>query len=165
AGVTGWQIYGKTGTTDIDDNSYFVGGSPYAVIGVWTGYQNPSRLRNTNASKSVFQSLMGAYLNTKQLKQFTTDSSVTSAVYCTQSGNLADCAVQQQLVGMKEAICLQNVRNIKIQIQHRPVLKRRKKALPAIQAVQKAAHHPVLPVPLPAQVPVRHRLHLLRQLK
>ena len=89
AGVTGWQIYGKTGTTDIDDNSYFVGGSPYAVIGVWTGYQNPSRLRNTNASKSVFQSLMGAYLNTKQLKQFTTDSSVTSAVYCTQSGNLA----------------------------------------------------------------------------
>ena len=75
AGVTGWQIYGKTGTTDIDDNSYFVGGSPYAVIGVWTGYQNPSRLRNTNASKSVFQSLMGAYLNTKQLKQFTTDSS------------------------------------------------------------------------------------------
>ena len=89
AGVTGWQIYGKTGTTDIDDNSYFVGGSPYAVIGVWTGYQNPSRLRNTNASKSVFQSLMGAYLNTKQLKQFTTDSNVTSAVYCTQSGNLA----------------------------------------------------------------------------
>lgn len=89
AGVTGWQIYGKTGTTDIDDNSYFVGGSPYAVVGVWTGYQNPSRLRNTNASKSVFQSLMGAYLNTKQLKQFTTDSNVTSAVYCTQSGNLA----------------------------------------------------------------------------
>lgn len=89
AGVTGWQIYGKTGTTDIDDNSYFVGGSPYAVIGVWTGYQNPSRLRNTSASKSVFQSLMGAYLNTKQLKQFTTDSNVTSAVYCAESGNLA----------------------------------------------------------------------------
>ena len=59
------------------------------MVGVWTGYQNPSRLRNTNASKSVFQSLMGAYLNTKQLKQFTTDSNVTSAVYCTQSGNLA----------------------------------------------------------------------------
>lgn len=89
AGVTGWQIFGKTGTTDIDDNSYFVGGSPYAVIGVWTGYQNPSRLKNINAPKSIFQSLMGAYLNTKQLKQFTTDSNVTSAVYCTQSGNLA----------------------------------------------------------------------------
>ena len=74
-------------------------------------------------------------------------------------------SVQQRLGGRKEAICLQNVRKIKIQIQHRPVLKRRKKAHPAIQAVQKAAHHPVLPVPLPAQVPVRHRLHLLRQLK
>ncbi len=89
AGVTGWQIFGKTGTTDIDDNSYFVGGSPYAVIGVWTGYQTPSRLRNTNAPKSVFQNLMASYLNTQQLKQFTTDSNVVSAVYCTQSGNLA----------------------------------------------------------------------------
>ncbi len=102
AGVTGWQIYGKTGTTDIDDNSYFVGGSPYAVIGVWTGYQNPSRLRNTNASKSVFQSLMGAYLNTKQLKQFTTDSNVTSAVYCTQSGNLAGSGCTSTATGWYE---------------------------------------------------------------
>lgn len=88
-GVTGWQIFGKTGTTDIDDNSYFVGGSPCAVIGVWTGYRNPSRLRNTNASKTVFRTLMASYLNTKQVQQFATDPNVVSAVYCTQTGNLA----------------------------------------------------------------------------
>lgn len=89
AAIPGWQIFGKTGTTDIDDNSYFVGGSPYAVMGVWTGYQNPSRLRNTNASKSVFRDIMAAYLNTKQLKQFEADSSVVSSLYFTSTGSLA----------------------------------------------------------------------------
>ncbi len=68
AGVTGWQIYGKTGTTDIDDNSYFVGGSPYAVIGVWTGYQNPSRLRNTNASKKRVSKLNGSIFKHQTIK-------------------------------------------------------------------------------------------------
>lgn len=92
---------------------------------------------------------------------------MTSAVYCTQSGNLAGSGCTSTATGWYErsnmpSECTQHQNT---NTNHRPVLKRRKKALPAIRAVQQAAHHPALPVPLPAQVPVRHRLHLPRQLK
>ncbi len=116
AGVNGWQIFGKTGTTDIDDNSYFVGGSPYAVIGVWTGYRTPSRLKNTNAPKSVFQTLMSNYLKNKQQKQFSTDPNVIAATYCTQSGDIANSGCGSTATGWYDksrmpAVCTQHEGN------------------------------------------------------
>lgn len=37
AQISGWDIIGKTGTTDDDKDSWFCGCSPYAVMATWCG--------------------------------------------------------------------------------------------------------------------------------
>lgn len=37
ARISGWDIIGKTGTTDADKDSWFCGMSPYATLAIWTG--------------------------------------------------------------------------------------------------------------------------------
>lgn len=87
--ISGWDVFGKTGTTDSDKDSWFVGGTPYAVAGIWTGYTNPSRLYNTSAAKYLWRDIMKQYLQDKQRMSFTFDPNVISATYCTDTGKLA----------------------------------------------------------------------------
>jgi len=98
ANISGWDCFGKTGTTDAEKDSWFVGGSPYAVAGVWTGYKTPKKLDNGQASvaKKVWKTIMENYLKGKKKKDFTFDSNVVSAVYCQQSGLLANSGVCTQ---------------------------------------------------------------------
>ena len=98
AGITGWDIYGKTGTTDDNKDSWFIAGMPYAVAGIWTGYQNPTTLDLTErtVAKSVWKTIMTQYLKNKPHKDFVLDDSVVSAIYCKESGLLAHPGVCTQ---------------------------------------------------------------------
>lgn len=89
AAISGWEVFGKTGTTDDDYDSWFIGGTPYAVAGIWTGYETPSRLGSTGDAARIWQYVMSEYLADKEVKQFTMDSEVISALYCTETGLLA----------------------------------------------------------------------------
>ena len=91
ASVSGWDVFGKTGTTDDDKDSWFVGGSPYAVAGIWTGYETPKTLSksNTGWATKIWKNIMTQYLEDKEKIKFTYDSSVISATYCTETGKLA----------------------------------------------------------------------------
>ena len=89
ANIPGWEIVGKTGTTNDDYDSWFIGMSPYAVAGIWTGYDNPKRIHETAAAIRIWKHIMTKYLEGKQNINFTFDKSTVTATYCKHSGNLA----------------------------------------------------------------------------
>lgn len=91
ANISGWETFGKTGTTDSNVDSWFVGGTPYAVAGVWTGYSSPKKVGDYQASfaKKIWKTIMTKYLADKADKDFKFDPDVVSAVFCKQSGLLA----------------------------------------------------------------------------
>ena len=89
ANIPGWEIVGKTGTTNDDYDSWFIGMSPYAVAGIWTGYDNPKRIHETTAAIRIWKHIMTKYLEGKQNINFTFDKNTVTATYCKQSGDLA----------------------------------------------------------------------------
>ncbi|MCH4238901.1 MAG: transglycosylase domain-containing protein [Oscillospiraceae bacterium] len=92
--IDGWDIVGKTGTTDHDVNSWFVGCNPYATGAVWTGYGRNKTLSSTTYSKALWKGIFAQYLATKPQKDFTFDGNMVEKSYCVQSGLLAgsDCS-------------------------------------------------------------------------
>ena len=73
AAISGWEVFGKTGTTDDDKDSWFVGGTPVAVAGVWTGYEMPARLSSQKQrfAITIWKSIMTRYLEDKEVVNFT----------------------------------------------------------------------------------------------
>ncbi len=88
-GISGWDILGKTGTTDYDKDSWFVGASPYCTLAVWTGYDNPERIYQTIVSTATWRKVMVKYLEGKEYKEFDVPSTIIPATYCKGSGMLA----------------------------------------------------------------------------
>lgn len=89
AQISGWEIAGKTGTTDNDYDIWFVGVSPYASLAVWVGYDNPHSISNPALATIVWHDIMENYLSDKTYKEFEMPESVTTATYCKGSGHLA----------------------------------------------------------------------------
>ncbi|MBQ2970914.1 MAG: transglycosylase domain-containing protein [Ruminococcus sp.] len=89
ANVSGWEIVGKTGTTDDDKDSWFVGASPYCTLAVWTGYDTPDRVYPTSLATTVWRTVMGNYLENKEYKEFDMPGDIITATYCKGSGLLA----------------------------------------------------------------------------
>lgn len=90
AAISGWEVFGKTGTTNDEKDSWFIGGSPYAVAGIWTGYLTPAHLTNTTYAASTWKTIMAKYLQNKAKLKFTYDPNVVSAMFCTKTGLLAN---------------------------------------------------------------------------
>ena len=89
ANVTGWEIVGKTGTTDDDKDSWFVGASPYCTLAVWTGYDTPDTISVTSTATTTWRKVMTNYLADKEYKEFEQPDDVITATYCKGSGLLA----------------------------------------------------------------------------
>lgn len=89
ANISGWDIVGKTGTTDDDKDSWFVGASPYCTMAIWTGYDTPQRIYNTNVATNTWRQVMSNYLVDKPYKEYDVPSSIVTATYCKGSGKLA----------------------------------------------------------------------------
>lgn len=89
ANIPGWNIIGKTGTTTDDYDSWFIGESPYAVAGIWTGYDTPKTIANTGAAIKIWRNIMSKYLSGKEVINYTYDSGVSAKTYCKSTGKLA----------------------------------------------------------------------------
>lgn len=94
ARVSGWDIIGKTGTTDETKDSWFCGCSPYASLAVWTGYDNPQTItgNGTYNSLTVFQKVMEKYLSDKKVISYELPDTLISARYCKDTGLLASAS-------------------------------------------------------------------------
>lgn len=86
ARISGWDIIGKTGTTDADKDSWFCGMSPYATLAVWTGFDYPHTISNTNVATNTFNKVMSSYLNGMEHKEYSFPSNLIAAQYNPYSG-------------------------------------------------------------------------------
>lgn len=86
ARINGWDIIGKTGTTDSDKDSWFCGMSPYATLAIWTGFDTPSTITNTNVATNTFNKVMSSYLSGMEHKEFNFPSNLIAAQYNPYSG-------------------------------------------------------------------------------
>lgn len=99
ANIAGWNVVGKTGTTTDDYDSWFIGLTPYAVAGIWTGYDNPRRIKETSAAIRIWNHIMSKYLDGKPTIDFEYEPSVVAATYCKRSGNLATVSCRETATG------------------------------------------------------------------
>ena len=88
--IDGWDIIGKTGTTDADQNSWFCGCSPYCAAAIWTGYDTPATVPNTTIATKLWRELMVKYLEGKEPKEYKFPDGLIVAQYCPYTGLLAN---------------------------------------------------------------------------
>ena len=88
ARVQGWDILGKTGTTDYNKDSWFCGLSPYASLATWCGFDDPATVSNNgrNVAINFFSNIMGKYLSDKETKDFSIPSTLIKAQYNPYTG-------------------------------------------------------------------------------
>ncbi len=87
----GWQVYGKTGTSEDEKDVYFAGGTAYYCAASWFGYDNNQILAKsqTGYAKSLWTKAMKALHQNRQIKDFEKPDGVETLKYCTQTGQLA----------------------------------------------------------------------------
>lgn len=83
ARVDGWDIIGKTGTTDDDKDSWFCGASPYATMATWCGFDQPDTITDYGRAISAkfFSQVMGEYLKNKEVKEYNISPNLIQAQY------------------------------------------------------------------------------------
>ena len=89
AQIDGWDIVGKTGTTDYTYDIWFVGASPYCSLACWMGYDQPATVSYGSLAAITWQKVMANYLADKPVKDYDVPSDIITATYCKGSGLLA----------------------------------------------------------------------------
>ena len=101
ARVSGWEIAGKTGTTNSGRDIWFCGASPYCTLAVWTGFNDPDVISypGTVVASNTFSTVMSNYLADKEHKDFDISSKVLELEYCTYTGLLASDSCTSTKIG------------------------------------------------------------------
>ena len=101
AKIEGWDIIGKTGTTDSSFDNWFVGASPYAVAGIWTGHSTPGKIAESEQNKvhELWHDIMEEYLKDKEKKTYSLASTVEQHYYSKSSGNLLSYTTDDMGIG------------------------------------------------------------------
>jgi penicillin-binding protein 1A len=90
ADISGWNIIGKTGTTNDDKESWFVGLSPYTTSCICVGYEPAKRISNPgSAAMAPWRAIQQKYLSALAQKDYDFDSNVIRCNYCSSSGQPA----------------------------------------------------------------------------
>ena len=87
----GWQVFGKTGTSESEKDVYFSGGTAYYCASSWFGYDNNDILSKsqTGYAKSLWSKAMKVLHEDLQIKDFEMPEGVEKLKYCTATGQLA----------------------------------------------------------------------------
>jgi len=88
ANIPNWNIIGKTGSTNSNKDSWLIAMSPYAVAGIWTGYNLPKKLSSTVYSKQVWKEIMSRYLADKEIKDYQYDDEALKNMSSPEEGQL-----------------------------------------------------------------------------
>lgn len=100
AKFSGMTIAGKTGSTNSNNDRYFVGYTPYYTAAVWVGYDTPTRIVATgNPAATMWKTFMSKIHENLPNKDFDISSSdMESVTVCTQTGLLAGASCPTQTV-------------------------------------------------------------------
>lgn len=97
----GWEVYGKTGTTDNNYDVYFAGGTPYYCGASWYGYdKNKDLVGQTTYARSLWNKAMKALHNGLKATPFTQKGTTQELQYCTQTGMIATASCPKKATGV-----------------------------------------------------------------
>lgn len=94
ASLWGWNVFGKTGTTDNKHDCWFAGGTPYYVSVVWCGYDTDDDLPGgANPTPSIWKKTMSKVMDDLDKCDYNQSGGVVCYKYCVESGGIAtsDC--------------------------------------------------------------------------
>lgn len=88
AKISGWDVIGKTGTTDYNKDSWFCGLSPYATLATWCGFDQPDSISDAGrtVAPKFFANVMGKYLEGKEQKEYNLSPNLVEAQYNPYNG-------------------------------------------------------------------------------
>ena len=88
AKISGWDVIGKTGTTDYNKDSWFCGLSPYATLATWCGFDQPDSISDAGrtVAPKFFANVMGKYLEGKEQKEYNLSPNLIEAQYNPYNG-------------------------------------------------------------------------------
>ena len=100
ANFSGMTIAGKTGSTNSNNDRYFVGYTPYYTAAVWVGYDTPTRIvASGNPAATLWKTFMSKVHAGLPNKDFDVSSDgMVSVTVCTQTGLLASAGCPSQTV-------------------------------------------------------------------
>lgn len=88
--VREFQIMCKTGTTDDQNDRWFVGGTPYYMSAVWYGYDQQKEMNfSVNPAGKIFIEVFDRIHKGLEEKEFPKSGETIQKTYCTQTGLLA----------------------------------------------------------------------------
>ncbi len=95
------KIYAKTGTSNDQNDLWFVGGTPYYVASCWCGYKTMQPIAGSYSSIALklWGNVMSKAHSGLEAKEFKDSSYVVKEYYCTSSGMLATDGCPSKAVG------------------------------------------------------------------
>lgn len=99
--IPNMKIYAKTGTSNDQNDLWFVGGTPYYVASCWCGYdtQQPIPSSKSGIALKMWGNVMSGIHSGLAEKEFADSSYAVSRYYCNETGKLATTACPSKSVG------------------------------------------------------------------
>lgn len=97
--IKNMRIYAKTGTSNNQNDLWFVGGTPYYIASCWCGYDEQQMIPNSTIALRMWGSVMSKIHSGLEAKEFENSSYATERYYCTSSGNLATSSCPSRAIG------------------------------------------------------------------
>lgn len=97
--VSNMKIYAKTGTSNDQNDLWFVGGTPYYVASCWCGYDQQQTISNSGIAMKMWGNVMSKVHSGLESKKFEDSSYALKRYYCAESGNLATDACPSKSIG------------------------------------------------------------------
>lgn len=97
--IPNMKIYAKTGTSNDQNDLWFVGGSPYYVASCWCGYDTQQAIPDSAIAMKMWGAVMSKVHTGLKAKEFEESDYSVCKYYCTSSGQLATSACPSKAVG------------------------------------------------------------------
>lgn len=99
--IPNMKIYAKTGTSNDQNDLWFVGGSPYYVASCWCGYevQQPIADAHSGIARKMWGAVMSKIHTGLKAKEFKDSSYATELEYCKTTGLIANEGCPEKATG------------------------------------------------------------------
>lgn len=93
------KLFAKTGTTNSQNDLWFVGGSPYYVASTWCGYDTQQPISQNTIAQKMWGAVMSKIHDKLPEKEFVDSTYVVQRFFCKETGSLATKSCPSRSVG------------------------------------------------------------------